>query len=161
MTIGRIPLGGLHCPLCSGRLETWTRAELHVDFCDACSGLFLDRGELFDLFRAEGYQCPPEALLRHTFSPASGESLRCPKCEEQTLTPGTVEGSDMWHCTPCNGFLVDRGLLLGEEKARSLPLDLQGFKLLDGNDTQDNNEGVSDDVGGLLSRLVFWGKGGR
>ncbi|MCH8810582.1 MAG: zf-TFIIB domain-containing protein [Gemmatimonadetes bacterium] len=97
-------------------MRTWARANLLVDFCDGCSGLFLDRGELFDLFRSEGYNCPPEALFRHEFSPTSGESLRCPKCEKDTLMPGTVERSDMWHCRPCNGFLVYRELLLGEER---------------------------------------------
>lgn len=159
MTLGHTPPSGLRCPLCSGHLQTWARSELRVDFCDECSGLFLDRGELFDLFRAEGYDCPPEALLRHAFSPTSEESLRCPKCEKDTLTPGTVEGADVWHCRPCNGFLVDRGLLLGEEKARNVPLDLQGFECLRGKAGQGGDEGVSRDRGGLFRRLVFWGKG--
>ena len=142
-------------------MRTWARANLLVDFCDGCSGLFLDRGELFDLFRSEGYNCPPEALFRHEFSPTSGESLRCPKCEKDTLMPGSVEGSDMWHCRPCNGFLVYRELLLGEEKARNVPLDLQGFKCLHVESARNPDEGVANPGAGALQRLVFWGKGKR
>ena len=161
MTPGRTPARGLPCPLCSGRLKTWARARLHVDFCDACCGLFLDRGELSELFRAEGYNCPPEAMFRHNFSPTSGEPLLCPKCEKNTLMPGTVEGADMWHCKPCNGFMVDRGLLLGEEKAQSVPLDLQGFECLHSVAGEGPDEGVASPGAGVLQRLVFWGKGKR
>jgi Zn-finger nucleic acid-binding protein len=164
MTPGHVPPSGIDCPLCSGRLETWVRARLQVDFCDGCSALFLDRGELFQMFREEGYQCPPEALLRHGFTPTAGELLSCPKCRTSTLRPGTVEGAEMWYCTPCNGFLVDRSLLLGERCAESVPLDLLGFRL---SGTQIRGDGLASDpnVGGyiarVLQRLVFRTKGAR
>ena len=67
----------------------------------------------------------------------------------------------MWHCTPCNGFMVDRGLLLGEEKARSVPLDLQGFECLHAEAGGSPDGEVANAGAGLLRRLVFWGKGKR
>ena len=158
MTPGRTQPTGLHCPLCSGRLQTWARAKLEVDFCDGCSGLFLDRGELFDLFRAEGYRCPPEALFRHNFSPTSAEALLCPKCRKKTLRPGTLEGAEVWHCRPCNGFMVDRELLLGEEKARNVPLEAQGFDCLHAGARGDRDESVANAGFGAFRWLVFWGK---
>jgi sugar lactone lactonase YvrE len=60
-----------------------------------------------------GRSRPPEAELRLAFEALEGEALGCPKCGKSTLLPGSVEGADVWHCTPCNGFLVDRALLLG------------------------------------------------
>ena len=83
MPLGRVPPDGLHCPLCSGRLNTWIRASLHIDFCDGCAGLFLDRGELFDLFRAEGFRGPLEAVLRYTFQPAEGNRFGVPSARSR------------------------------------------------------------------------------
>jgi Zn-finger nucleic acid-binding protein len=129
-----------------------------VEFCNRCSGLFLDRGELYEMFRSEGYQCPPEALLRLSFSPLAGEPLQCPKCMKETLEPGTIQGSEVWHCTPCNGFLVNRGLLMGEAKAEHVPLDLQGFTRMAGEaDAADAVRATT--LGRMLDRLAFWTQG--
>lgn len=157
MTVGHAPPSGLQCPRCPGKLRTWARDGLLVEFCDQCSALFLDRGELFEFFRAEGYECPPEALLRFDFSITSGEQLQCPKCRKTTLMPGTAQGAEMWHCTPCNGFLVDRGLLLGDDKARNVPLHAQGFELWE-SEGSDGRGGVLGTVARALHRLAGRGK---
>jgi Zn-finger nucleic acid-binding protein len=158
MTIGHIPPSGLDCPRCAGRLETWARATLRVEFCNKCSALFLDRGELFQLFRSEGYRCPPEPHLQIGFSPHEGEVLGCPKCEKPTLVPGTVEGVEVWHCTPCNGFLVDRSLLLGEAKAKNVPLHLQGFKLVRRRTSRDGADAAGSYISRVLGRLAWWAR---
>lgn len=160
MTIGHSAPSGLQCPRCRGNLQTWTRSGLLVEFCDQCSALFLDRGELFELFRAEGYDCPPEALLRFEFSPTPGEPLQCPKCRKATLVSGTSQGAEMWHCRPCNGFLVDRALLLGNQKARGVSLNVQGFELLEG-DRSGSHRGVLNTFAGALQRLTTWGRRSR
>lgn len=159
MTIGHVPHEGLDCPLCPGTLETWGRGNLLVEFCDQCSALFLDRGELFQLFRSEGYNCPPEAHLRLSFSPEEGEVLGCPKCQSKTLVPGRVQGVEIWHCTPCNGFLVERGLLLGEAKAHHVPLHLQGFRRQDATAARRDDARVADYVGRVIGRLASWARG--
>lgn len=159
MKIGHTPPSGLRCPLCSGRLETWAKAKLLVEFCDGCSALFLDRGELFRLFRSEGYDCPPEARLRMAFQPSEGDVLACPKCQAQTLVPGTLEGVEFWHCTPCNGFLVERDLLLGGASAQDVPLHLQGFERLSSTGAREQDAGIADYVGRVLGRLAVWTRG--
>lgn len=34
------------CPACEGKLAEVMLGSVHVDFCESCQGLFLDRGEL-------------------------------------------------------------------------------------------------------------------
>jgi Zn-finger nucleic acid-binding protein len=34
------------CPACSGKLKEVVLGKIHVDYCTACKGLFLDKGEL-------------------------------------------------------------------------------------------------------------------
>lgn len=132
MSIDRRSSSPLDCPQCEGNLQTWVKARLQVEFCSDCSALFLDRGELFTMFRAEGYNCPPEALLRIAFAPTEAGALECPKCRDTTLRPGTVQGVDIWHCTPCNGFLVDRSLVLGHDDDHGAAPRRQGFERVEG-----------------------------
>ncbi len=159
MPIGHSPPSGLTCPSCSANLQTWRKGNLLVEFCDGCSALFLDRGELFQLFRSEGYDCPPEAHMRLGFEPQEGQVLECPKCKTRTLQPGTLQGVDIWHCTPCNGFLVERELLLGAAEAQDVPLHLRGFRRLG---SEGGDEGVADTLGRVVERLASWaGLGAR
>lgn len=157
MTIGRRPASGLVCPLCSGTLATWARHNLVVEFCDGCSALFLDRGELFEMFQAEGYRCPPEAFLRANFMAHPGDLLTCPKCEKRSLAPGSLQGCEVWHCTPCNGFLVDRSLLLGIEPDEE-PLQLRGFRRSGEHEATDAAR--AGYLSRVLQRIAFWEGGG-
>lgn len=142
------------CPLCSGPLATWARVNLFVESCEECAALFFDRGELFKMFRAEGYRCPPEALLRASFVPGEGDPLPCPKCSTPTLEPGALEGCEVWHCTPCNGFLVEPGFVFGK-KLDGPSLRRRGFE-------RRNRAGGADErsepgyLYRVLQRLAFW-----
>ena len=105
------------------------------------------------MIRAEGRRCPPEAFLRATFEPREDEVLRCPKCDRESLMPGRVEGCEVWHCTPCNGFLVERDLLLGIEVGDS-GLELSGFTR-SGRSGAPGDERVAGYLSRMLQRLVF------
>jgi len=52
----------LVCPKCPGRMRTVERHHVVFERCEECSGIFLDRGELEQLMRAEGsyYRRPPD-----------------------------------------------------------------------------------------------------
>lgn len=154
MTAASSSSSDIPCPLCSGPLATWKRINLFVESCESCSALYFDRGELFKMFRAEGYRCPPEALLRASFVRGEGEPLPCPKCSTVTLEPGTLEGCEVWHCTPCNGFLVEPELLFGK-KLDGRSLRRRGFE-------PRGRAGLSGErpqpgyLYRVLQRLAFW-----
>ncbi|MCX7622537.1 MAG: zf-TFIIB domain-containing protein [Thermomicrobium sp.] len=52
----------LVCPKCLGRMQTVERHGVVFERCEECGGVFLDRGELEQLVRAEGtyYRRPPD-----------------------------------------------------------------------------------------------------
>jgi Zn-finger nucleic acid-binding protein len=41
------------CPKCKGKMRTHTRNGVSIEQCRQCHGIFLDRGELEQLFGAE------------------------------------------------------------------------------------------------------------
>lgn len=43
----------LVCPRCGGPMTTYSRANVQIDQCENCRGIFLDRGELEQLVNAE------------------------------------------------------------------------------------------------------------
>ncbi|WP_083459425.1 zf-TFIIB domain-containing protein [Jiangella muralis] len=51
------------CPKCSGQMKTYDRLGVHVEQCDDCKGIFLDKGELEQIIAAEEqYNAPPPPL---------------------------------------------------------------------------------------------------
>lgn len=51
------------CPKCSGQMKTYDRLGVHVEQCDNCKGIFLDKGELEQIVAAEEqYNTPPPPL---------------------------------------------------------------------------------------------------
>ncbi len=52
----------LVCPKCLGRMRTVERHRVVFERCEECGGVFLDRGELEQLIRAERsyYREPPD-----------------------------------------------------------------------------------------------------
>ncbi len=41
------------CPKCQNAMRTVDRQSIHIDQCDSCRGIFLDRGELETILNAE------------------------------------------------------------------------------------------------------------
>nr|WP_084468399.1 zf-TFIIB domain-containing protein [Actinokineospora inagensis] len=50
------------CPKCQNVMRTVDRLGVHIDQCEGCRGIFLDRGELEQIAAAEQrhYQTPPQ-----------------------------------------------------------------------------------------------------
>jgi Zn-finger nucleic acid-binding protein len=46
-------LTGVICPKCQGRMMTFDRRGIHIEQCENCRGIFLDRGELEQIVNAE------------------------------------------------------------------------------------------------------------
>ena len=54
------------CPVCPGSLAEVMLGNVHVDYCDKCQGIFLDRGELeaaVDAVRARDRNTKPEEIM--------------------------------------------------------------------------------------------------
>lgn len=51
----------LTCPKCQESMRTYERNGIHVDQCNGCKGIFLDRGELEALINAEASFNAPSA----------------------------------------------------------------------------------------------------
>jgi Zn-finger nucleic acid-binding protein len=49
------------CPKCPGMMRTYTRANVQIEQCDNCRGIFLDYGELEAVNRAEQQWSAPAA----------------------------------------------------------------------------------------------------
>lgn len=48
------------CPKCQNAMRTVDRQGIHIDQCDSCRGIFLDRGELEQVLAAEQrFNSPP------------------------------------------------------------------------------------------------------
>nr|WP_281170530.1 zf-TFIIB domain-containing protein [Actinokineospora enzanensis] len=54
-------LAGVICPKCQNVMRTVDRLGVHIDQCEGCRGIFLDRGELEQIAAAEQrhYSPPP------------------------------------------------------------------------------------------------------
>lgn len=54
------------CPKCGGSMRTFDRLGIHVEQCDACKGIFLDKGELEQIVAAEErYNAAPPPPLEY------------------------------------------------------------------------------------------------
>lgn len=58
----------LLCPKCRSAMRTYERNGIHIDQCDECRGIFLDRGELEHLMGAESSYLGADPVTRGSFS---------------------------------------------------------------------------------------------
>jgi Zn-finger nucleic acid-binding protein len=65
-------VGGVICPKCQNTMRTVDRQGIHIDQCDSCRGIFLDRGELESILQAEQRYSAPAAAP----PPYQGEGYR-------------------------------------------------------------------------------------
>ena len=105
----------MHCPKCPDvEMAEEVVADVSIDRCPNCHGMWLDMLELEKLLEAS-----PRSLLAEDahFMPVKGdpgERLQCPRCQGTYLIklnsrqrPGTIVDS----CTVCFGTWLDAGEL--------------------------------------------------
>ena len=62
----------LTCPKCGSEMRNYERNQVHVDQCTGCGGLFLDRGELEALVKAENaWHEPQQTQPQHQAQPSA------------------------------------------------------------------------------------------
>ena len=106
-----LPEKTMDCPACSGHLVAQKYANVEVDECLDCDGIWLDQGELEQL---AALKSPPERLLSPKYPRVRQlrpEGTRpCPRCA-QILVGTLVNGVRLDLCSDCQGLWLDQGEL--------------------------------------------------
>ena len=107
------PPQDLPCPACDHQMTCSQSSGVEYDECLNCLGLWLDKGELQQLARAE--MLPHRLLhgrLDGSLSPLRPEGTRsCPRCAK-VMSVMTVREVRLDFCADCQGLFLDHGELL-------------------------------------------------
>lgn len=100
-----------HCPVCSVPFQQKIDADLAIEVCPGCGGLFFDKGELNVL--ATGLAGDIECYSIDTDAHQDEFATRiCPKCPEQEMRKvNLLRLSELIfdYCPHCDGFFLDKG----------------------------------------------------
>jgi Zn-finger nucleic acid-binding protein len=77
-------VAGMHCPVCKTGLALSNRADIEIDYCPTCRGVWLDRGELDKII---------ERSQAHAAAPPPPPPRAAPEAYRQD-TRGGYRGSD-------------------------------------------------------------------
>jgi len=106
-------------------------AKAVYDVCEACGGLWLDKGQLDKVaFQVDGdiEYCSTEDAE----APAAAPDKLCPRCTGEHLQRVKFLGDDkivLQHCPNCLGFWLDGGQIgqIDDELAKIMPVKSKGF----------------------------------
>lgn len=101
----------MKCPKCQGSLESVVYADIEVDRCTDCHGIWFDSQEAQTLKDIEG----SEAI--DTGDPKIGskfnaiEDINCPKCQTKMTKMVDLKQNHIWYekCPICYGIWFDAG----------------------------------------------------
>ena len=86
----------MNCTFCGDDLVPKREVGIEIDHCGRCASVWFDRGEIEAWARNRG-----KKLRRTTGIVPDGDGLqlRCPRCEQETLSQVQVIGIAAWHCS--------------------------------------------------------------
>jgi Zn-finger nucleic acid-binding protein len=101
----------MKCPKCQGSLEAVVYADIEVDRCTNCHGIWFDSQEAQTLKEIEGSE------VIDTGDPKVGskfntiEDINCPKCKAKMTKMVDLKQSHIWYekCPVCYGIWFDAG----------------------------------------------------
>lgn len=98
----------MKCPSCKNNLSPYKHESVEFDFCDSgCKGLWLDHGELAEYISEHKESMP---FFERDISKGKKTSLKCPKCDDETLYQHHfIEENDidLDLCPKCLGVWLD------------------------------------------------------
>lgn len=102
----------MDCPVCKEAMITMELAEVEIDHCLACAGIWLDGGEL-EMLLADAQQA---TAVLDSFRPAktTEKARKCPIClkKMQKVSAGTQEHTILLdRCQGGDGLWFDKGEL--------------------------------------------------
>ncbi|NOX17519.1 MAG: zf-TFIIB domain-containing protein [Chlorobi bacterium] len=130
----------MNCPRCKNPMVVLELAEVEIDYCDECGGIWLDQGEL-ELLLEAGEE---KDKLLNSFAAAgsvSEEKIKCPICgrKMEKVFIGEDKKVLIDKCKYNHGLWFDRGELLqtvelgvkneADDKMIRLIKDMFGFSL--------------------------------
>ncbi len=98
------------CVRCNSVQDKKTVAEIEVDVCPSCGGLWLDKGELERLNRVprESVEALRQALTGGQQAGVSPTQTACPACPGQ-LVQVKLGRIQIDCCNQCRGVFLDKG----------------------------------------------------
>jgi uncharacterized protein len=105
----------MDCPVCKKPMVVLEYRNVEVDFCFACEGCWLDRGELGLILTGR-----PELPRDLKLAAGKKSPRRCPRCNRKMLAgpaPGTDVEVDV--CVRHHGVWLDKGELQMVARERS------------------------------------------
>lgn len=105
-------MSSLKCPKCGEALAALTYANIEVDRCSNCGGIWFDRGEIDNLETVPG----SEAI--DTGNPEIGKQMNrvdkevaCPRCQVPMQPVLDIDEYSIWYekCPNCSGVWLDAG----------------------------------------------------
>ena len=128
----------MHCPSCRTELERLEFHGVEVDQCRTCRGLWLDHGEIDQLFALKKL---PERLMNSEVYNKAPQAVpeghrTCPRCNAFLLVI-EVDGIKLDACAQCKGFFCDLGEFARLEAAAQQRYRAQNEELDDDDDDVD------------------------
>ncbi len=132
----------MDCPVCKNAMIVMELAEVEIDYCTGCEGIWLDAGEL-ELLLGDGGKTK-ELISSFTQADEGGEKQRkCPICDkkmekaavgrdEKVLTiDRCVRGDGLWFDKGELSNIIDKAKLDEGNKIKQLLADMFGHKTKD------------------------------
>jgi Zn-finger nucleic acid-binding protein len=130
----------MDCPVCKNAMITMELAEVEIDYCASCKGIWLDSGEL-ELLLGDGGKS--RALIKSFNTTITNEKQRrCPICDKKmekiTVGKGTTlvldrcaKGDGLWFDGGELNNIIERAELDKDNKIKGLLADMFGHKAED------------------------------
>jgi len=120
----------INCPKCRDRLETVTYANIEVDRCINCKGIWFDVFEMQELKKLEGAESIDIGSSETGSRYDAMGAVACPKCGAQLVKTLDPQQSQICYekCPECYGVWLDAGEFTGlREENEELKQLLQTF----------------------------------
>ncbi|MCP5500620.1 MAG: zf-TFIIB domain-containing protein [Leptospiraceae bacterium] len=101
----------MECPKCKSPMETVTYADIEVDRCTNCFGIWFDMQEHEDLKKIRGSEAidigDPKIGKKYN----NIDDVNCPRCHVKMIPMVDVGQHHIWYesCSRCNGLFFDAG----------------------------------------------------
>ena len=101
----------MNCPKCISPMVKVIFADVEVDRCSNCQGLFFDEFKKADLQKMKGADAIDigDAKVGRQFNKV--DRINCPRCSSRMIRMVDLDQPHIWfeHCTVCGGSFFDAG----------------------------------------------------